>query len=65
MSSAMPAEKAAANSCFLPDPHGCGMCITNDPACINEDLTFQEYKVYVRLVGQPNTKIGVTTCAGT
>jgi len=47
------------------DPYGCGMCITNDPACINEDLTFQEYKVYVRLVGQPNTKIGVTTCAGT
>jgi len=45
------------------DPYGCGTGITNDPACITQDLTFQEYKVYVRLVGKPNTKIGVTTCA--
>lgn len=45
------------------NPYDCGTGITNDPACINEDLNFQEYKVYVRLVGKPNTKIGVTTCA--
>ncbi len=35
----------------------------SDPYCINENPTFQEYKVYVRLVGNPDTKIGVTTCA--
>jgi hypothetical protein len=45
------------------DPYDCGTGTTNDPNCVNEDLTFQEYQVFVRLVGKPNTKIGVTTCA--
>ena len=45
------------------NPYDCGTGTTNDPACINEDLTFQAYRVYVRLVGKPNTKIGITTCA--
>ena len=38
-------------------------CPTDDPYCLNTDPTFQEYRVYVRLVGKPNTAIGVTTCA--
>ena len=38
-------------------------CPVDDPYCLNTDPTFQEYKVYVRLVGKPNTAIGVTTCA--
>lgn len=38
-------------------------CPENDPICLNTDPTFQEYQVYVRLVGKPNTGIGVTTCA--
>lgn len=45
------------------NPYDCGTDNINDPACINEDLTFQEYRVFVRLVGKPNTKIGATTCA--
>jgi len=47
------------------DPYLCGEDgkIINDPDCITEDLYFQEYKVYVRLVGRPGTKIGVTSCA--
>ncbi len=47
------------------NPYLCGEegTIENDPNCINEDLNFQEYKVYVRLVGKIGTKIGVTTCA--
>jgi len=43
-----------------PDPY---TCPTDDPYCLNTDPTFQEYRVFVRLVGKPNTKIGVTTCA--
>jgi hypothetical protein len=38
-------------------------CPVDDPNCLNTDPTFQEYKVFVRLVGKPNTGIGVTTCA--
>jgi hypothetical protein len=45
------------------DPYDCGTGIRNDQNCITQDLTFQEYKVYVRLVGKPKTAIGVTTCA--
>ncbi len=56
-------NKGGAEFMLPADPYDCGTGITNDPSCINEDLTFQEYKVFVRLVGKPNTKIGVTTCA--
>jgi hypothetical protein len=35
----------------------------DDPACIDQDLSFQEYRVLVRLVGRLDTAIGVTTCA--
>ncbi len=58
-------SKGGAEFMLPADPYLCGEngVVTNDPACINEDLNFQEYKVYVRLVGKPNTKIGVTTCA--
>ena len=38
-------------------------CPVDDANCLNTDPTFQEYKVYVRLVGKPKTAIGVTTCA--
>lgn len=38
-------------------------CPAEDLYCLNTDPTFQEYKVYIRLVGKPNTKIGATTCA--
>ncbi len=43
-----------------PDPY---TCPTDDPYCLNTDPTFQEYRVFVRLVGKPKTAIGVTTCA--
>lgn len=35
----------------------------DDPACVEEDLEFQSYQVFVRLVGKLGTAIGVTTCA--
>jgi hypothetical protein len=38
-------------------------CPLNDPNCLDTDPTFQEYRVFVRLVGKPKTGIGVTTCA--
>lgn len=38
-------------------------CTAADPNCLNTDPMFQEYRVFVRLVGKPNTGIGVTTCA--
>lgn len=38
-------------------------CPATDPNCLNTDPTFQEYRVFVRLVGKPKTGIGVTTCA--
>lgn len=38
-------------------------CPIDDPNCLNTDPTFQEYRVFVRLVGKPKTGIGVTTCA--
>jgi len=44
-----------------PDPYTCS---TDDSYCLNTDPTFQEYRVFVRLVGKPKTAIGVTTCAG-
>ena len=56
-------SKGGAEFMLPANPYSCGTGLTNDPACINEDLTFQEYRVFVRLVGKPNTKIGVTTCA--
>jgi hypothetical protein len=43
-----------------PDPY---TCPTDDPYCLDTDPTFQEYRVFVRLVGKPKTAIGVTTCA--
>ncbi len=55
-------SKGGAEFMLPADPYSCGTGITNDPNCINQDLTFQEYKVYVRLVGKPDTKIGVTSC---
>ncbi len=56
-------SKGGAEFMLPANPYDCGTGITSDPACINENLTFQEYRVFVRLVGKPNTKIGVTTCA--
>ncbi len=56
-------SKGGAEFMLPANPYDCGTGITNDPACITEDLTFQEYQVYVRLVGKPKTAIGVTTCA--
>jgi hypothetical protein len=56
-------SKGGAEFMLPANPYDCSTDITNDPACINEDLNFQEYRVFVRLVGKPNTKIGVTTCA--
>jgi len=56
-------SKGGAEFMLPADPYECGTGITNDPTCTGENLAFQEYKVYVRLVGKPNTKIGVTTCA--
>jgi hypothetical protein len=38
-------------------------CPEADPECLDTDPTFQEYEVYVRLVGKPGTGIGVTGCA--
>lgn len=35
----------------------------NPDLCINDDLTFQSYEVYARLVGKPDTGVNVTTCA--
>src|SRR5262245_3341486 len=42
------------------DPYTCPV---TDPNCLNTDPTFQEYRVFIRLVGKPKTGIGVTTCA--
>jgi len=53
-------NKGGATFMLPADPYECP---TDDPNCINQDPTFQEYNVYVRLVGKPNTAIGVTTCA--
>lgn len=38
-------------------------CDDGGGVCQVEDPTFTQYEVYVRLVGKPNTQIGVTTCA--
>jgi hypothetical protein len=38
-------------------------CPVDDPNCLNTDPTFQEYRVFVRLVGKPKTGIGIATCA--
>jgi len=51
---------------YLCDKDGDGLIddeMLNDPECINEELNFQEYKVYIRLVGRANTGVGITTCA--
>ncbi len=53
-------SKEGAEFALPPDPY---ICPVDDPYCLNTDPTFQEYKVYVRLVGKPKTGIGVTTCA--
>ena len=53
-------SKGGAEFQLSPNPYTCPV---NDPYCINTDPTFQEYRVFVRLVGKPNTAIGVTTCA--
>ena len=60
-------SKGGAEFMLPADPYMCddgdGVPDLNDPDCINEDLTFQEYRVFVRLVGRPGTGIGATTCA--
>ena len=56
-------SKGGAEFMLPADPYNCGTGITNDPTCVGQDLTFQEYKVFVRLVGKPKTEIGITTCA--
>ncbi|MGV7223841.1 MAG: hypothetical protein ACQ9MH_20235 [Nitrospinales bacterium] len=38
-------------------------CPVDDPECLDTDPTFQEYRVFVRLVGKKQTGIDVTTCA--
>ncbi|MGH7797034.1 MAG: hypothetical protein ACREQ2_19395 [Candidatus Binatia bacterium] len=43
-----------------PNPYTCPV---DDINCLNTDPTFQEYRVFVRLVGKPKTGIGVTSCA--
>jgi hypothetical protein len=49
---------------FACDGDGDGVLdAVNDPACIGENLEFQEYRVFIRLVGRLDTGIGVTTCA--
>ncbi len=42
-----------------PNPIACDLA---DPECF-DDPTFQEYNVYLRLVGKPGSGINVTTCA--
>jgi len=51
---------------FVCDVDGDGVIdanLVNDPACVGENLQFQEYRVFIRLVGKLRTGIGVTTCA--
>src|SRR5262245_33444264 len=60
------AEMVLPTDPFVCDTDGDGRVdanLVNDPSCIGEDLTFQEYRVFVRLVGKPGTGIGVTSCA--
>ena len=49
------------------DPYKCtlddGSVVINDPDCYNQDLSFQEYQVFIRLVGAKDTGVGITTCA--
>jgi hypothetical protein len=59
------------NACANRGPDGAKLWLPITPAncddgsgnCTLEDPTFTQYEVYVRLVGKPNSKIGVTTCA--
>jgi hypothetical protein len=53
-------NKGGAEFMLPADPY---TCPADDPYCLNTDPTFQAYRVFVRLVGQPKTGIGVTTCA--
>ncbi|MDL1980942.1 MAG: hypothetical protein LWX02_05620 [Deltaproteobacteria bacterium] len=55
-------SKGGAEFALPANPFDCGGD-TNDPACTGENLNFHEYRVFVRLVGQPHTGIDVTTCA--
>lgn len=53
------------------DPYACdldgdGVVDTdalNDPACVDQDLEFQSYQVFLRLVGRLGTSVGLTSCA--
>ena len=56
-------DKGGAKFMLPPNPFDCGTGTPNDPNCTGENLTFQSYQVYVRLVGKPGTAIDVTTCA--
>ena len=47
-------------SCPNPVDDNDGIPIPNE--CLGEDLTFQAYNVFVRLVGKPGTGIDVRTC---
>lgn len=59
------------NACDNRGPEGAKLHLPITPAncddgsgnCTVEDPTFSQYQVYVRLVGKPNTGIGVTSCA--
>jgi hypothetical protein len=53
-------NKGGAEFMLPADPY---ICPVDDLSCLNTDPTFQAYQVFVRLVGQPKTGIGVTTCA--
>ena len=39
------------------------LTVDNCDPCTVDDPTFQEYQVFVRLVGVPHSGIGITTCA--
>ena len=60
-------SKQGAEFILPADPYSCtladGTVATDDPACIGEDLSFQEYNVFIRLVGAKNSGVGITTCA--
>ena len=60
-------SKQGAEFILPADPYNCtlgdGTVVTDDPACTGEDLSFQEYNVFIRLVGAKGTGVGITTCA--
>jgi hypothetical protein len=56
-------ENRGPNGAKLHLPITSGNCDGGSGDCTVVDPTFTQYRVYVRLVGKPNTGIGVTSCA--